>query len=141
MKQLTEELHIRVDYIPNDYLEAGDDWELRISINEDCVGPHNLMPFGKRMRNLTVSDIVKEVKDAIEEELFDGNKIYEQNPPKNTRLSAVRKEAANEALTKVISVIEKATYKEGLSAGMVWSSIIIDEIKKLIRESKTEDKQ
>ena len=95
----------------------------------------------KRLRDLTVSDIVKSIKEAIEEELFDGNKIYEQNPPKATRLSAVRKDAANEALVKAIGIIEKATYKEGLSAGMVWSSIIIDELKKLIQENKTEESQ
>ena len=141
MKQITEELHIRVDYIPNDYLDDGDDWELHISVNDDCVGPHNLMPFGKRLRDLTVSDIVKSIKEAIEEELFDGNKIYEQCPPKETRLSAVRKDAANEALAKAIGIIEKATSKEGLSAGMVWSSIIIDELKKLIQENKTEEAQ
>ena len=35
MKQITEELHIRVDYIPNDYLDDGDDWELHISVNDD----------------------------------------------------------------------------------------------------------
>lgn len=70
MKQITEELHIRVDYIPNDYYGDGDDWGLHISVNEDNAGPHNLVPFGKRLRNLTVSDIVRYVKEAIEEELF-----------------------------------------------------------------------
>lgn len=134
MKQITEELHIRVDYFPNDYIDDGDDWELRISINDDCAGPHNLVPFGKRLRNLTVSDVVKEIKEAIEEELFNGNKIYEQTPPKNERLAAVRKDAANEALIKAIGAIKKAVHKDGLSVGMETYSIIIEEIKKLITE-------
>lgn len=70
MKQITEPLRITVEYTPNDYFDDGDDWELHISINEDCTGPHNLVPFGKRLRNLTVSDIVNLIKEAIEEELF-----------------------------------------------------------------------
>lgn len=70
MKQITEELHIRVDYIPNDYLDDGDDWELRISVNEDNAGPHNLTPFGKSLKDLTVNELVQYIKEAIEEELF-----------------------------------------------------------------------
>ncbi len=134
MKQITEELHIRVDYFPNDYLDDGDDWELHISINDDCAGPHNLVPFGKRLRNLTVSDVVREIKEAIEEELFNGNKIYEQAPLKNERLSAVRKDAANEALIKAIGAIKKVAHNDGSSAGMKTYNIIIEEIKKLITE-------
>lgn len=71
MKRIKEELHIRVDYYPNDHLEDGDDWELHISVNEDNAGPHNLTPFGKSLKDLTVNELVKEIKEAIEEEMFE----------------------------------------------------------------------
>lgn len=70
MKRIKEELHIRVDYYPNGYVEDGDDWELHISVNDDNAGQHNLTPFGKSLKDLTVNELVKEIKEAIEEEIF-----------------------------------------------------------------------
>ena len=69
MKRIKEKLNIEVEYLPNDYLEDGDDWELRISVNEDNAGPHNT-PFGKSLKDLTVNELVQYIKEAIEEELF-----------------------------------------------------------------------
>lgn len=71
MKRIKEKLHITVDYLPNNHFEDGDDWELRISVNEDNAGPSNITPFGKSLKDLTVNELVKEIKDAIEEELFE----------------------------------------------------------------------
>ena len=132
MKQITEPLCITVEYIPNDYLDDGDDWELRISVNDDCTGPHNLMPFGKRLRNLTVSDIVKSIKDAIDEELFDDKgKPYNQG---ESGLARIRHSAVAEALTKAIAAIDEHTYKEGLSAGMIWRDIAVEAIKGVMKD-------
>lgn len=71
MKRIKEKLEIRVEYLPNDYLEDGDDWELYISVNEDNAGPHNITPFGKSLKGLTVNELVQYIKEAIEEELFE----------------------------------------------------------------------
>lgn len=71
MKRIKEKLEIRVEYLPNNYLEDGDDWELSISVNEDNAGPHNLTPFGKSLKDLTVNELVQHIKEAIEEEIFD----------------------------------------------------------------------
>lgn len=132
MKQITEPLRITVEYIPNDYLEDGDDWELHISINDDCTGPHNLMPFGKRLRNLTVSDIVKSIKEAIDEELFDDKgKPYNQG---ESGLARIRRSAVADALTKAIAAIDEHTYKEGLSAGMIWRDIAVEAIKGVMKD-------
>lgn len=68
-KRLTEPLHITVDYIPNDYFNDGDDWILHISVNDDNAGQHNLTPFGS-LKDLTVNELVKEIKEAIEEKIF-----------------------------------------------------------------------
>ncbi len=70
MKRIKEKLEIRVEYLPNDYLDDGDDWELHISVNEDNTGPHNLVPFGKSLKDLTVNELVQYIKEAIEEEIF-----------------------------------------------------------------------
>lgn len=70
MKRIKEELHVKVDYLPNNYLDDGDDWELYISVNDDGKGPHNITPFGKSQKDLTVNELLKEIKDAIEEEIF-----------------------------------------------------------------------
>lgn len=132
MKQITEPLRITVEYIPNDYLDDGDDWELRISVNDDCTGPHNLMPLGKRLRNLTVSDIVKSIKEAIDEELFDDKgKPYNQG---KSGLARIRRSAVAEALTKAIAAIDEHTYKEGLSAGMIWRDIAVEDIKGVMKD-------
>lgn len=141
MKQIDEPLHITVDYIPNDYFEDGDDWELYISINEDCAGPHNLIPFGKRLRNLTVNDIAKSIKEAIDEELFDDDgKPYGQYDNISSVFARIRRDAVLEALTKAIAAIEEHTYKEGLSAGMIWKDIAVEAIKSIMNDF-TEDKQ
>ena len=72
-KRIKEQLHIVVDYCPNDYIKNGDDWELHISvsINDNAGEQHNLTPFGIRLKDLTVNELVKEIKDVIEEEYFD----------------------------------------------------------------------
>ena len=70
MKRIKEKLEIKVEYLPNDYFDDGDDWELHISVNEDNAGPHNLVPFGKSLKDLTVNELVQYIKEAIEEELF-----------------------------------------------------------------------
>lgn len=70
MKRIKEKLEIRVEYLPNNCFEDGDDWELHISVNEDNAGPHNLVPFGKSLKDLTVNELVQYIKEAIEEELF-----------------------------------------------------------------------
>lgn len=69
MKRIKERLHIEVDYIPNGHFEDGDDWELCISVNDD-KNTHTITPFGKSMKDLTVNELVKEIKDIIEEEMF-----------------------------------------------------------------------
>lgn len=71
MKRIKEELHVKVVYLPNNYLEDGDDWELQISINEDNAGTYNITPFGKSLKDLTVNELVQYIKEAIEEELFE----------------------------------------------------------------------
>ena len=70
MKRIKEKLEIKVEYLPNYYFDDGDDWELHISVNEDNAGPHNLVPFGKSLKDLTVNELVQYIKEAIEEELF-----------------------------------------------------------------------
>lgn len=70
MKRIKEKLEIKVEYLPNDYFDDGDDWELHISVNEDNAGSHNLVPFGKSLKDLTVNELVQYIKEAIEEELF-----------------------------------------------------------------------
>lgn len=67
MKRIKEKLEIRVEYLPNDYLEDGDDWELHISVNEDNAGQHNLVPFGKSLKDLTVNELVQYIKEAIKD--------------------------------------------------------------------------
>lgn len=71
MKRIKEELHVKVDYLPNNHHGDDDDWELHISVNNDDTGPHNITPFGKSQKDLTVNELLKEIKDAIEEELFE----------------------------------------------------------------------
>ena len=70
MKRIKEKLEIKVEYLPNDYFDDGDDWELHISVNEDNAGPHNPVPLGKSLKDLTVNELVQYIKEAIEEELF-----------------------------------------------------------------------
>lgn len=70
MKRIKEELHIKVDYLPNGHFEIDDDWELKISVNDNCACDAAIRPFGKSMKNLTVNELVKEIKDKIEEEVF-----------------------------------------------------------------------
>lgn len=70
MKRIKQKLHVKVDYLPYNYLEDGDDWELQISVNEDKSGPYNLTPFGKSLKDLTVNELVQYIKDVIEEEIF-----------------------------------------------------------------------
>ena len=72
MKRIKEKLEIKVEYLPNDYFDDGDDWELHISVNEDNAGPHNLVPFGKSVKDLTVNELVQYIKEAIEQELYHG---------------------------------------------------------------------
>ena len=71
MKRMTEKLHITIDYIPNDNYEQGDDWELSISVNDDTTGRHNFTPFGVRLKDLTLRQILERVKESVEEELFE----------------------------------------------------------------------
>lgn len=70
MKRIKNKLEIKVEYLPNDYLDDGDCWELNISVNEDNAGTHNITPFGKNQKDLTVNELLKNIKDAIEEEIF-----------------------------------------------------------------------
>lgn len=111
-KRITEPLHMTIDYIPNDYFDDGDDWELHISVNEDNSGQHNLVPFTERLPDLTVEDVLNSIEEAINDELFDNDEIRPQYESKESVLTNAKKVAARKAFSKLISAIIEYAKKE-----------------------------
>ncbi|MCM1437773.1 MAG: hypothetical protein NC131_00985 [Roseburia sp.] len=67
--RITEKLHIEVEYLPNGYIERYDEWELHISVNDDLRGNHYLTPSACYLKDLTLNEILQEIKQAVQEEL------------------------------------------------------------------------
>ena len=67
IKRLTEHLHITVEYEPNGHFEKDDDWELHIKVNDSDT--HTITPFACQLKDLTINELLKEIKDVLKEEL------------------------------------------------------------------------
>ena len=67
-KRITERLDIHITYKPNGYIEEYDDWELEVTVNGES---QTVMPFIEPLKDLTIKQLLAEVKDVVEELLGD----------------------------------------------------------------------
>ena len=63
-KRITEKLDIQITYKPNRYIEEYDDWELEITVNGES---QTVIPFGEPLKDMTIKQLLAEVKDVVEE--------------------------------------------------------------------------
>lgn len=63
-KRITERLDIQITYKPNGYLEEYDDWELEVTANGES---QTVVPFGEPLKDMTIKQLLAEVKDVLEE--------------------------------------------------------------------------
>ena len=65
-KRITERLDIRITYKPNGYLDEYDDYELLVTIKDEV---HRITPFEKQLKDMTIAELCKEVKEVLYEAL------------------------------------------------------------------------
>lgn len=65
-KRITEKLDIHITYKPNGYLDEYDDYELLVTVKDET---HTIKPFGEPLKDMTVKQLLAEVKDVLEEVL------------------------------------------------------------------------
>ena len=67
-KRITEKLDIQITYKPNGYIEEYDDWELEVTVNSES---QTIIPFSEPLKDMTIKQLLAEVKDVVEELLGD----------------------------------------------------------------------
>lgn len=65
-KRITERLDIQITYKPNGYLDEYDDYELSVKVKDET---HRITPFGKQLKDMTIKQLLAEVKDVLQEVL------------------------------------------------------------------------
>ena len=69
-KRITERLDIRITYKPNGYFDEYDDYELDVTVNREMnKTTYNITPFGKQLKDMTIAELCREVKDVLYEVL------------------------------------------------------------------------
>lgn len=65
-KRITERLDIQITYKPNGYLNEYDDYELSVKVKDKT---HRIAPFGTQLKDMTIAELCREVKDVLYEVL------------------------------------------------------------------------
>lgn len=78
-KRVDRKLHVVIDYTPNCCIGEVTDLELNVKVNDDLAGGHELFYFCMNRKNLTLNDILRHTKIAIEKELDEENNARRKN--------------------------------------------------------------